>query len=110
MRERWFSRRRELVQAIGNVIAAGQEAGQICPDIPSAVLGDYLLGMLRTRARDLREAPVLFRSDAFIVQLFCNAAGGSFKGISPEGRKLCKARVKPVRKESIRRRRKGEIK
>lgn len=75
LRDRWMSRRRELVEAIGGVIRAGQDQGALRSDAPAEVLGDFLLGMMRTRARDLRDAEATYRSEEFLVRFFCEGAG-----------------------------------
>lgn len=81
-RSRWLSRRRELVRAVAETIEAGQSRGALRGDVPPEVLGEVFLGMLRTRSRDLRDAPKPFQSDEFIVRLFCEGAGAVEGGTS----------------------------
>jgi AcrR family transcriptional regulator len=75
IRERWLARRRKLVAAIAEILRKGVREGEIRSDLPCEVLASFLLGMLRTRARDLADAPGAQRSDAVIVDLFCHGAG-----------------------------------
>ena len=74
-RERWMVRRKALVAAVAAIIRKGVEEDEIRADVPPEVLGSFLLGMLRTRARDLADAPPATRRDELIVDLFCHGAG-----------------------------------
>ena len=75
MRERWMARRKKLVAAVAAILCKGAEEGEIRSDVPAEVLANFLLGMLRTRARDLADAPEPIRRHGFIVDLFCHGAG-----------------------------------
>jgi TetR/AcrR family transcriptional regulator, fatty acid metabolism regulator protein len=81
MRQRWLANRERLVSAIGEIIARGVTQGHIRKDIPPAILGQYLLGMLRTRARDLQDAPAPYQSLETAVDLFLV---GSFDHVAQE--------------------------
>jgi AcrR family transcriptional regulator len=73
--ERWVAHRKKLVAAVGDIVRRGVEEGVIRDDLPADVLADFLLGMLRTRARDLEDAPAAVRRIEVIVDLFCHGAG-----------------------------------
>ncbi len=75
MRERWMVRRKKLVAAVAAILRKGVEEGELRADVPTDVLANFLLGMLRTRARDLADAPARLRRDELIVDLFCRGAG-----------------------------------
>lgn len=79
LRERWLDRRRKLVEAVAEVLASGQKEGRIRRDVPPEILSDFLLGMLRTRTRDVRDAPEEFQSEAFVVRLFWEGAADTKK-------------------------------
>lgn len=70
LRQRWMTNRGRLVDAIGEIIARGVAQGHIRKDIPPAILSHYLLGMLRTRARDLHDATEPHQSLELAVELF----------------------------------------
>ena len=50
----WMSRREKLVKALAGILDRGAGEDKIRNDVPTTVLADFLLGMLRTRARYLR--------------------------------------------------------
>jgi len=87
-KERWLARRRELVDAVGKVLAVGVREGAVRPDLDCDVLAAFLLGMLRTRARGVEtdEPP----PHEFVVDLFLQGAAprppapGSGSDASPE--------------------------
>ena len=71
---RWMTRRKALVEALAAMLRKGVAEGHIRPDVPAEVLANLLLGMLRTRSRDLADAGAPFREIATIVELFRNGA------------------------------------
>ena len=86
IRERWMAKRKNLVAAVAEVLRKGVAEGEIRPDIPVEVLANFLLGMLRTRARDLADAPEALRRDGLVIELFCRGAGQASVGArQPEG-------------------------
>lgn len=74
IRERWLKKRKLLVAAVAAIMRKGFTEGRIRKDILPEVLADFFLGMLRTRLRDLEDAPRTMRRDSLIVDLFCNGA------------------------------------
>jgi AcrR family transcriptional regulator len=74
LRQRWVKRRKELTAAVAAIISRGMESGHVRRDGTAAVLAEYLLGMLRTRALELEDAPESQRNLAFLVDLFINGA------------------------------------
>jgi AcrR family transcriptional regulator len=74
MQERWMDRRRNLVAALAEMIRKGVTEGQIRDDIPAEVLASFLMGMLRTRGRDLGDMPPDMRQHEIVVALFCHGA------------------------------------
>jgi len=74
LRQRWLERRKKLVAALGVILAQGVREGVIRGDIPAEVLGNFLLGMLRTQARDLDGAAEPMRRLNVVVELFVNGA------------------------------------
>jgi AcrR family transcriptional regulator len=75
LKERWLERRKNLVAALAVIIQEGVAEGQVRPDVRCDVLANYLLGMLRTRARDLEDAPEPMRRHELLVDLFLGGAG-----------------------------------
>jgi AcrR family transcriptional regulator len=72
VRERWLAHRRQLVAALGTILAAGVREGAIRTDLPPAALAAFLLGMLRTRARELEASEAV--SLEAVVGLFMDGA------------------------------------
>ena len=77
MRERWAARRKKLVAAVAAILRRGVREGEVRSDVPPQVLANFLLGLLRTRGRDLADAPPRLRRDEFIVDLFTRGAGSA---------------------------------
>ena len=75
LHDRWMEKRKKLVSAIAAVLKMGVSAGEVRGDIPPEVLANILLGMLRTRARDLADTPPHVRRHEVVVDLFCRGAG-----------------------------------
>ena len=55
-RSQWLEKHRQLVGALAEVMQCGQAEGAIRQDLPATVLASLLLGLLRTRGRELRES------------------------------------------------------
>jgi AcrR family transcriptional regulator len=70
--QRWVKRRKKLIDATVNILSQGVEEGVVRADMPIEVMAMYLLGMLRTRTRDLVDFPKDHRSHHVLVELFCN--------------------------------------
>jgi AcrR family transcriptional regulator len=74
IRDRWMEERQKLVAAVAKIIEKGMAEGRIRTDIPSHALANFLLGMLRTRARDLSGMPESMSSLKIVVDLFVRGA------------------------------------
>ena len=74
-RQRWLRKRKALVDAVAVILEGGVREGAVRPDIPPEVLANFLLGMLRTRARDLADAPERLRRYELVVDMFYRGAG-----------------------------------
>jgi AcrR family transcriptional regulator len=74
LRKEFCRQRGKIVQALADVISAGICSGRIRSDIEPKVLAAILLGMLRTRARDLQDIPEHQRTHETILQLFLQGA------------------------------------
>lgn len=77
IRSRWLEERHKLVGAVATTLQRGMAGGEVRRDVPVEVLANFLLGMLRTRARDLENWSTLDKSLAFVVDLFVRGAGAS---------------------------------
>lgn len=80
MREQWRAHRQQLVTAVAGMLQAGVDAGEVRRDLPVEILAAMLLGMLRTRARDLAELPESERSYDMVVDLFLGGAAAACDG------------------------------
>jgi len=74
IRDRWMAKRKKLVAAVAEIIRKGVAEKKIRTDIPAEVLATFLLGMLRTRARDLPNNPEAMQRHELLVDLFCRGA------------------------------------
>ena len=70
MRGKWQQNRRRLVAAVAAIIGRGVAEGSIRGDVPAETLASFLLGMLRTRSRELCSATAQPFSMAEVVELF----------------------------------------
>jgi hypothetical protein len=66
-----MAKRKNLVAAVAEIIRKGVREGKVRNDIPAEVLANFFLGMLRTRARDLDNAPEVKPRNELLVDLFC---------------------------------------
>jgi len=80
LRERWLMHRQQLVGTLARVLQAGVAEGVIRADLPAEALAAFLLGLLRTRAResDVQEQLSLEQSIGLFLQ--GAAASGSEQG------------------------------
>jgi AcrR family transcriptional regulator len=76
IRERWIAKRRNLIDALGQIISEGVAERKIRADVPPDILAKFLLGMLRTRARDLTDIPRAMQGFELVLDLF-------YRGASP---------------------------
>ena len=85
LHDRWMERRKKLLAALSVIIAKGVAEGELRTDLPPDVQANFLLGMLRTRARDLSEAPKEFQRYEVVVDMFRNGAGSNKGSKGAEG-------------------------
>ncbi len=81
LHQRWMDHRKRLVAAVTDMIRKGVTEGEVREDIAPEVLSNYLLGMLRTRGRDLCDAPQAMRQHEVVVELFCRGVGRRCAGV-----------------------------
>ena len=77
-RERWLERRGQLVAALGEILRSGVGGGEVQPEVPPEVLATFLLGMLRTRARELPQPEQISLEQ--VVDLFLRGVAGRTDG------------------------------
>ena len=80
MQQRWMEHRKRLIAAMAEMVQKGVSEGEVREDIAPEVLATFLLGMLRTRGRDLGDAPQAMRQHEVVVELFVRGAGGTANG------------------------------
>jgi AcrR family transcriptional regulator len=95
--ERWMEHRKKLIVALAEIIRCGVSEGQVRGDVPPEVLANFLMGMLRTRTRDLKGAPAAVRRLELVIDLFCRGAGNSAAATGAERSKSGR-RAAPVRR------------
>ena len=72
--QQWLAKRKMLVDALADILLEGIAEGAVRTDISAEVLATFLLGMLRTRTRDLSDAPENMKNDRLLVELFLTGA------------------------------------
>jgi hypothetical protein len=72
--ERWKEKRKILVAALAKIIRQGVESGHIRNDVTPEVMADFLLGMMKTWARDLDYQPGGEAGKQLVIDMFCNGA------------------------------------
>jgi AcrR family transcriptional regulator len=72
----WMLRREKLVKTISSILEIGVKEKKIRSDVPSTVLADFLLGMLRTRARYVSHSEETFRRLEVLLDIFILGASG----------------------------------
>ncbi len=85
LRQRWMQKRKKLVSALAAILDRGVSEGRLRGDVPAEVLACFLLGMLRTRARDLADAPDGWQRLELAVGLFCGGASPRERGPGKKG-------------------------
>jgi AcrR family transcriptional regulator len=73
--ERLMAQRRRLLDAMARLIRHGVDEGFVRRDVPPEALAGFLLGMLRTLARDLPDDVRPPDGYASVIDLFYNGAG-----------------------------------
>lgn len=70
----WAQRRGKLVDAVAGIVRVGIAEGAVRGDWMPEVLANFLLGLLRTRDRDLENYPARMRADDVVLDMFCRGA------------------------------------
>jgi AcrR family transcriptional regulator len=81
----WVENRGNILAIVEKILREGVNEGMIRGDIAPAVLGSFLLGMLRTRVRNLESIPEELRGYEVLVDLFLLGASGSDKRVHHRG-------------------------
>jgi len=84
-RERFIANRTRLIAALAAIIRRGVAEGRIRDDIAPEALSSFLLGMLRTRGRDLEDLPEADRRHELVLELFENGASPRGEPASLQG-------------------------
>ena len=77
IRQRWLDKRKMLVNALADIFCNGIAEGMLRTDISAEVMATYLLGLLRTRARDLQDVPDNMKNCKLLVDMFLNGVHAS---------------------------------
>jgi len=72
IRKQWDQRREHLLRLVAAIFEEGVTQGIVRSDISPEVLAGFLLGMLRTRAREMANAPKAAKDYGVMVDLFFN--------------------------------------
>ena len=71
-RQRWLDKRKMLVNVLADIFCDGIAEGMVRTDISAEVMATFLLGLLRTRARDLQDVPENMKNYKLLVDMFLN--------------------------------------
>lgn len=82
IRQRWLDKRKMLVNALADIFCDGIAEGTLRTDISAEVMATYLLGLLRTRARDLQDMPENMKNCKLLVDMFLNGVCASSDEVS----------------------------
>ena len=74
-RARWTEQKEKLVSAVASIMRRGVRDGRLRGDVGAETLAGLLLGLLRTRAREMEEETGASPSIELVVELFCYGAG-----------------------------------
>ena len=72
---KWMQQRHKLVSAVADILSEGVRERVVRADISADVLAAFLLGMLRTRGRELPEVSETVKSHELLVDIFLKGAG-----------------------------------
>jgi len=72
IRQCWLDKRKMLVNALAEIFYNGIAEGMLRTDVSAEVMATYLLGLLRTRARDLQDMPDNMKNCKLLVDMFLN--------------------------------------
>jgi AcrR family transcriptional regulator len=75
----WVAHREKLLAAVAEILKRGAAEGVLRRDLPPEVLASFLLGMLRTWARDLPSEDRGGQRLETVVDLFCRGAASSLE-------------------------------
>ena len=81
-RQCWLDKRKMLVNALADIFCDGIAEGTVRTDISAEVMATYLLGLLRTRARDLQDVPENMKNCKLLVEMFLNGVCMSHDNLS----------------------------
>ncbi len=82
IRQRWLDKRKILVNALADIFCEGVAEGVVRSDISAEVMATFLLGLLRTRARDLQDVPENMKNCKLLVDMFLNGVCTSYDNVS----------------------------
>ena len=71
-RQRWLDKRKMLVNVLADIFCDGIAEGMVRTNISAEVMATFLLGLLRTRARDLQDVPENMKNYKLLVDMFLN--------------------------------------
>jgi len=81
-RQRWLDKRKMLVNALADIFDEGIAEGVVRSDMSAEVMATYLLGLLRTRARDLQDVPENMKNCKLLLDMFLNEVCMSYDDVS----------------------------
>jgi AcrR family transcriptional regulator len=74
IKKEWHDRNEQLIGQVAAIFEEGMAQGAVRSDIPAQVLATFLLGMLRTRARELADTHKASADHGMMADLFFSGA------------------------------------
>jgi AcrR family transcriptional regulator len=74
IKRQWKARGEQLVRMVAEIFEGGVAQGAVRTDISPEVLAGFLLGMVRTRAREMADVPRTAKDFSVMVDLFFHGA------------------------------------
>lgn len=79
IRNLWLEKRQNLIDALSHIIGRGIKEKRIRADVSADILAKFLLSMLRTRVRDLADAPPEAQKFELLLDIFLHGVARTKK-------------------------------
>lgn len=83
LRQKWFQQRQNLIATVTRIIQKGVQEGVLRSDVSAETQAALLLGMLRTRAREMALSDSDELSDVLLIDLFLHGVGRADEADTP---------------------------
>lgn len=84
LKQEWQERRNRLVDSLGQILEKGRAAGRIRSDISPTIIARFLLSLLRSKARDMRDGLETIKFELLMDMFLSGASKDGAKAPSAE--------------------------